>query len=190
MKTTTIVALTFVFVLAITLVFLPVAGSAVQAQGNCKAFHAVLQFVLPTPNQFDPADTWGGTIFGNLDTAFLQGGISGNDGTEFPHGPISIFKDGLYKACLTFAAAWGGPNDCLDSFTYKTQSVVIWPAGESLGNYKATAKIVKGTNRFASASGHLEIEAPFIVWPDPNSAFGVSGRGNAQVDGKICGVRR
>jgi hypothetical protein len=183
------VALTFVFALAFALVLPIVPGSEVQAQQKCKSFHAVLQLVLPTPNQFDPADTWGGPVFGNLDSGFLQGGISGNDGTEYPHGPISIFKDGLYKACLTSAASWGGPNDCLDSFTYKAQAVVIWPAGESLGSYKATAKIVKGTNRFASASGHLEIEAPFIVWPDPNSVFGVSGRGNADVNGKICGVQ-
>jgi hypothetical protein len=66
---------------------------------------------------------------------------------------------------------------------------VIWPAGEFLGSYKATARIVKGSNGFASASGHLEIEAPFIVWHDPNSMFGVSGRGNAEINGKICGVQ-
>ena len=189
MKLKIVVASTFVFVLAFAVIFLPVAGSTAQAQNRCKSFHAVLQFVLPTPNQFDPADTWGGPVFGNLDSGFLQGGISGNDGTEYPHGSISIFKNGLYKACLTSAPAWGGPNDCLDSFTYKTQTVVIWPAGEFLGNYKATARIVKGSNRFASASGQLEIEAPFIVWPDPNSVFGVSGRGNAEINGKICGVQ-
>ncbi len=131
----------------------------------------------------------GGTIFGNLGTEFLQGGLSGNDGTEYPHGPISIFKDGSYKVCLTSAVSWGGPSDCVDSFTYKAQSVVIWPAGESLGSYKATAKIVKGTHRFALAYGHLEIAGPFIVWPDPNSRFGVDGRWNAEVNGKICGVQ-
>ncbi len=189
MKLKSVVAATFVFALALAAIFLPGAGSAAQAQSRCKSFHAILQFALPTPNQFDPADTWGGPVFGNLDSGFLQGGISGNDGTEYAHGSISIFKDGLYKACLTSAPAWGGPNDCLDSFTYKTQTVVIWPAGEFLGNYKATARIVKGSNRFASASGQLEIEAPFIVWPATNSVFGVSGRGNAEINGKICGVQ-
>ena len=189
MQVKSVVAIASVFILALAVIFLPVAGSAVQAEGRCKPFHAVLHFSLPTPNQFDSADTWGGPIFGNLGSEFVQGGISGNDGTEYPHGPMSIFKDGLYKACLTSAASWGGPNDCLDSFTYKPQAVVIWPAGESLGSYQATAKIVRGTNRFASASGHLEISAPFIVWPDPNSVFGVSGRGNADVNGRICGVQ-
>ena len=71
--------------------------------------------------------------FGNLDSEFLQAGVSGNDGTEYPHVPVSIFKDGLYKMCLTPAASWSGPNDCVDSFTYKTQAVVIWPAGEFWG---------------------------------------------------------
>ena len=190
MKTKSFVAVTFVFALAMTVLFLPVAGSTVQAHDKCKAFHALVQGVLPTPNPFEPAtDTWGGTIFGNLDTEFLQGGISGNDGTEYPHGPISIFKDGLYKACLTTASAWGGPSDCLDSFSYKPQAVVIWPAGESLGSYKATAKIVQGTHRFASASGNLELSGPFIVWPDTNSVFGVSGRWIAEINGKICGVQ-
>jgi len=189
MKLNRVLAVSSVFAVALVAIFLPVAGSTVQAHDSCKSFHAVLQFILPTPNQFDPSDTWGGPIFGNLGTEFLQGGISGNDGTEYPHGSMSIFKDGLYKVCLTPAAAWGGASDCLDSFTYKAQAVVIWPAGESLGSYKATAKIMKGTHRFASASGHLEIQTPFIVWPDPNSVFTVSGRGSAEVNGKICNVQ-
>ena len=189
MKVKTVVAFAFVFSLAVAVVFFPVSGSAGQARTQCKSFHAIWQLVLPTPNQFDPSDTWGGPVFGNLDSEFLQGGVSGNDGTEYPHGPVSIFKDGLYKVCLTPAASWGGPNDCVDSFTYKTQAVVIWPAGEFLGNYKGTGKIMKGTGRFASASGHLEIEAPFIVWADPNSVFTVSGRGNADINGKVCGVQ-
>ena len=107
-----VVAATSVLALALAAIFLPGAGSTAEAQSRCKSFHAVLQFVLPTPAQFDPADTWGGPVFGNLDSMFLQGGISGNDETEIPHGSMSIFKDGLYRACLTSAPAWGGPNDC------------------------------------------------------------------------------
>jgi hypothetical protein len=190
MKRKSVVALTFVFTVAFAAVLLPVASSQVQAQRSCKAFHALEQFSLPTTNQFAPTDTWGGPIFVNLGGEFLQGGLSGNDGTEYPHGPISIFKGGEYKACLTSAPAWGGPNDCSDSFTYKVpRAFVIWPAGKSLGTYKATANIVKGTGRFASASGQLEIEGPFILWTDPNSPYGVSGRGNVDLSGRICGVQ-
>ena len=187
MKRKSFVALTFAFALAFALVLLIVP---VQAQQSCKAFHAFVQGSLPTSNQFAPTDTWGGPIFVNLDGEFLQGGLSGNDGTEYPHGPVSIFKGGEYKLCLTSAAAWGGPNDCSDSFTYKVpRAVVIWPAGKLLGSYKATANVVKGTGRFASASGHLEIEGPFILWTDPNSPFGVSGRWNGEFSGRVCGVQ-
>lgn len=189
MKLKSIFALASVFGLAIALIFLPVAGSTVQAHDNCRSYHGIVQGILPTPNPFADTDTWGGTVYSNLGTEFHQGGMSGNDGTEYPHGPISIFKDGLYKVCLTSAAAWGGASDCQHSFSYKTQAVVIWPAGESLGSYKASAKLVKGTGKFATASGYLEIEGPFIVWPDTNSAFGVSGRWDANVNGKICGVQ-
>ena len=189
MKLKIIVAFTFVFALAFAAILLPLAGSEVQAQERCKDFHAFVQGTLPTPNQFAPTDTWGGPIFGNLDTEFLHGGLSGNDGTEYPHGAVSIFKGGEYKACLTSGAAWGGSSDCLNSFTYKAQAVVIWPAGKLLGSYKATANVVKGTGRFASASGQLEIAGPFILWTDPNSVFGVSGRWNGEFSGRICGVQ-
>jgi len=162
----------------------------VQAQDRCKAFHAFVQGSLPTPNQFASTDTWGGPIFVNLDSGFLQGGLSGNDGTEYPHGPVSIFKGGQYNVCLTSATSWGGPSDCLDSFTYEVaQAVVVWPAGKLLGSYKATANIVQGTHRFASASGQLEIEGPFILWTDANSPFGVSGRWNGEFNGRICSVQ-
>jgi hypothetical protein len=190
MRRVSVVALTFVFVLAFALVLPIVPGSEVQANQKCKVFHGFEQGSLPTPNQFAPTDTWGGPVFVNLDGAFLQGGLSGNDGTEYPRGPGSIFKGGEYKLCLTSAPAWGGTNDCSDSFTYKVpQAVVIWPAGNFLGSYKAIANVVKGTNRFASASGQLEIEGPFILWTDPNSPFGVSGRWNGEISGLICGVQ-
>ena len=99
---------------------------------------------------------------GNLNDQFFQGGLSGNDGTEYPHGPaVSIFKNGEYKVCLTTAAAWAGPSDCADSFTIKvSQAIAIWPARNSLGSYKGTANVMKGTGRFASASGQLENRRP------------------------------
>ena len=106
MKRKSVVALTFVFALAFALVLLIVPGSQAQAQ-SCKAFHAFVQGSLPTSNQFASTDTWGGPIFVNLDGGFLQGGLSGNDGTEYPHGPVSIFKGGEYKLCLTSAACVG-----------------------------------------------------------------------------------
>jgi hypothetical protein len=191
MKLRSVIAFTFVFVVAFAVILLPVAGAPVQANGGCKTFHAFAQGTLPTSNQFANTDVWGGAFLVNLDGEVLHGGFSGNDGKEYPSGPVSVFRGGEYKACLTSAPSWGGPSDCLDSFTYKVpQAVVIWPAGKFLGSYQATANIVKGTHRFATASGQLEIFAgPFIVWNDPNSVFGVSGRWNGEFGGRICGVQ-
>ncbi len=189
MKSKCVIALKFVFTLAFTAVVLSVASSPAHAQ-RCEAFRGFTDLNLPTTNQFAPTDTWGGPIYINLDGEFLQGGVSGNDGTEDPHGPVSIFDGGEYKVCLTSAAAWGGPDDCLDSFTYRVPHAgVIWPTGKFLGSYKATANIVRGSGKFASASGQLDLAGPFIVWPNSDSVFGVSGRGNLDLSGTICGVK-
>jgi hypothetical protein len=190
MKQKSVIALTFVFALAFAAVLLPVPGAQAQAQPGCKAFHGIIQGTLPTANQFAATDTWGGPVFASLAGEFLSGGMSGNDGTQYGQGAVSILKGGVYKVCFASGPVWGGPNDCLDSFTYVVpQAVVIWPAANWLGNYKATANIVKGTHRFASASGHLDVAGPFILWTDTNSPFGVSGRWNGEFSGSICGVQ-
>lgn len=188
MRRKSVVAFSFVFALAFAAVLTPMTAS--QGQQGCKAFHGIVQGSLPTPNQFAATDTWGGPVYASLAGEFLSGGMSGQDGTQYGQGGISIFKDGMYKVCLISGPAWGGPNDCLDSFTYVPQAVVIWPtAANSLGAYKAIAKIVSGTHRFASASGHLEVAGSFTVWPDASTPFGVSGRWNAELSGSICGVQ-
>ena len=191
MKRKSVITLIFVFALALALVLLIVPGSQAQARQSCKAFHAFVQGRLPTPNQFEPTDVWGGSFFANLEGEFLQGGLSGNDGTEHPSGSVSVFTGGRYKVCLTSKAAWGGASDCSDSFTYNVpRAVVIWPDGKFLGSYQAVANIVKGTGRFASASGQLEIApGPFILWTDPSSRFGVSGRWSDEFSGRLCGVQ-
>ena len=81
---------------------------------------------------------------------------------------------------------------CNDSFTYEVSNAV-WgfrPGKGGLGNYQGnTAAIVGGTGRFASASGNLNVAGPFLVWPDDNSLFGVSGRWNGEISGSLCGVQ-
>jgi hypothetical protein len=187
-----IVTSTFVFVLAIAAILLPVPGSQAQAQAQqgCKAFHGMVQGTLPSANQFAPTDTWGGPVFTSVAGEFLSGGLSGSDGTQYGQGAVSFLKGGVYKVCFASGPVWGGPSDCLDSFTYEVpQALVVWPAANWLGSYKATVNIVSGTHRFASASGHLEVAGPFILWTDANSPFGVSGRWNGELNGSICGVQ-
>ena len=189
-----IAAFTLVFALAPAAALLPVPALQAQAQGQaqqgCKAFHGIVQGVLPSANQFDPTDTWGGPVSASLAGESLIGGLSGNDGTQYGQGELSIFKGGVYKVCLTSGTVWGGAVDCLDSFTYQVpRATVIWPTANWLGTYRATVNIVSGTHRFAHASGHLEVAGPFILWTDVNSPFGVSGRWNGELNGSICGVQ-
>jgi len=69
-----------------------------------------------------------------LPASTSPGGLSGNDGTQYGQGPVSILKGGVYKVCFGSGPVWGGPNDCLDSFTYEVpQAVVTWPATNWLG---------------------------------------------------------
>ena len=190
MRRKIVVAATFVFALALAAVLLPVPVSQAQAQQGCKAFYGMAQASLPTANQFAPTDTWGGPVWASLAGEPLSGGLSGNDGTQYGQGAVSILKGGLYKICFGTSAVWGGPTDCLDSLTYQVpQAFVIWPATNWIGNYKATWNIVSGTHRFGSASGHLNVVGPFILWTDTNSPFGVSGRFNGEFSGSICGVQ-
>ncbi len=180
-----------IFAIALVgVVLLPVSRSQAQVRHTCKPFHAMAQGILPTPNQFEPTDTWGGTVYGTLDGGFLQGGLSGNDGTAYGDDKVSIFRGGRYTVCFASGPVWGGPSDCADSFTYEAQAVVVWPTANLLGSYKAHAKIVKGTGRFAAATGYLKIaEGPFILWSDASSPFGVFGRWNGEFSGSICGIQ-
>jgi hypothetical protein len=184
----------FVLVLAAGAVLLPTSSANAQMQQpramrQCKPLHAIAPCQLPTPASFKDTDTWGGPVYGMLDTEFLQGGWSGNDGTQYGDDKVSIFKGGVYTLCFTSGSSWGGPGDCANSFTYEVQAVVVWPGANTLGSYKGIGKIVKGTGRFANASGHLEIAGPFIVWPDASSPLGVYGRGNLEFNGEICGAQ-
>jgi len=189
---TSVVVLTSVFALASAAILFPVPSvhGPGQQQG-CKVFNAIIQGSLPTANQFASSDTWGGPVYASLGGESLSGGISGNDGTQAGQGAVSVLKDGVYKICFgPSGAAWGGPNDCLDSLTYEVpHAVVIWPAENWLGSYKATANIIRGTHRFASASGHLDVAGPFILWTDAESPFGVSGRWNGEIVGSVCGIQ-
>ena len=177
--------------LASAVVLIPARGSQEQPpQPDCKAFHALVQGVLPTPNPFAPTDTWGGLVYASLGGESLIGGLSGNDGTLHGEGAAVTFTGGVYKVCFGTGTAWGGASDCANSFTYDVQGSAVWPTADSLGTYRATATITGGTGRFASASGHLTIPAgPFITWPDETSPIKLKGRWNGELSGQVCGVR-
>ncbi len=184
MRRNTILVLLFVFVIAVVGFGLP--GPSSQAQGGCAKFEAIVQGMLPSPLPLVGGDSWGGPIYASLGGEFLAGNISGTEeGTG--HGTIGMGRGTTYKVCFGPV----GPNQCDDSFTYEAVNAVFpYPPGKlGTGFYQAnSAKIDEGTGRFQFASGNLNVAGPFIVWPDSNSIFGISGRWNAEIKGDICGV--
>ena len=185
-------ALTLILALTMGAFLLTAApASPAHAQQPGKAFRALWFLVLPAPEMLLPTDTWGGSIFATLEGESLLGGIAGNDGKETDYPSFTIFKDGQYTICFakSVAAGWGGASDCADSFTYEVpHALVTWQSTDALGDYTSTATIVRGTGRFASASGHLHITAPFLVWtPDGGTTW--LGRGSGVITGTIYGVK-
>lgn len=193
MKRKNVVALTLMFLLAAGAFLLFVPGPQASAQQNCTEIRALLQLTLPSSYMLAPAtDVWGGPAFATLGGEPLVGGISGNDGEGFRHGA----RGGQYQVylCSTnlYPKALELPPACQDSFTYEVPTSVFGsiPGKAGLGKYQGnTAKIISGTGKFADASGNLNVAGPYIVWEDSNSLFGVSGRGNLELSGKICGVQ-
>jgi hypothetical protein len=182
MKKKTILALTFVFAVAVVAFLLPALGPRAQAQQACTEFRAIGQATLPTPHPLLPTDTWGGDVYGNLGGEFLSGIFSGNDGDTSEHGMTGMGTNGSY----TFVFG-------TDSFTMEVGHAA-WPSAPGkVGflDYRGQAKIVEGsgTGRFQYASGNLQWAGPAIVWPDQSSPFGVQGRFNAEIRGNICGVQ-
>ena len=181
----TILALLFVFVIAVVGVGLP--GPSSQAQVGCTKFEAIVQGILPSPLPLVGGDSWGGPIYASLGGEFLAGNISGTEeGTA--HGTAGHGRGTTYKVCFGPV----GPDQCKDSFTYEAVNAVwpVQPGKVGMGYYQAnSAKIVEGSGRFQFASGNLNVAGPFIVWPDSNSIFGIDGRWNAEIKGNICGVQ-
>ncbi len=176
MRRKTILALIFVFAVAVTAFLVPALGPRAQAQQACTEFRAVGQATLPSPHPLLPTDTWGGDVYGSLGGEFLSGIFSGNDGNTWDHGVGSTGKSGFYT--FVFGS---------DTFTMEVHAAFRFAPGKvGLGEYRGAAKIVQGTGRFENASGNLDWAGPFIVWtPDGENYY---GRYNAEIRGNICGV--
>jgi hypothetical protein len=183
MKHAITIALGLMVALAVGTLLWP--GSAAQAQSGCKDFQALVQAWLPTSTPLAPTDTWGGPLFGFLGGELLPGVLSGNDGNETFRQHMGAGRGGAYTVCV-------GYPTCTDSFTYEVPNAVFpIPPGKGgiVPYFGNTAKIVSGTGRFQAASGNLNVSGPAIVWPDSSSPFGVSGRWNPAISGRVCGVQ-
>jgi hypothetical protein len=91
-------------------------------------------------------------------------------------------KGGSYTVCTDYPT-------CADSFTYEVPFAVFPAPPNDLGAYIGyTISIVKGTGKFAGATGNLNVRGPFIAWPDDNP-IGASGKWHAEISGSICGIQ-
>ncbi len=182
MSPRTLRAATFVSVV-VTAVFLVLAlGQGARAQQGCLEIRGIAQAILPSPEPIAPdgVNIWGGPAYFSLGGETLIGVFSGNDGGESQHGG----RGGHYIVCFP------APNkpQCGDSFTWEVHNSVFGfaPGKAGLGYSKGnSAKIISGTGRFEGASGNLNIAGPYILWPADN-LFGVEGRFNGELGGKIC----
>jgi hypothetical protein len=152
----------------------------------------IAQAILPSSTPLGiTLDVWGGPLSGVLGDGFLQGLLSGNDGVGTPKGSIGQGRGGSYTVAIgcPTPVVPGNPYVCTDSFTYEVSNAV-WTQPPGFGHYIGnTAKIVGGTGRFQFASGNLNVNGPFIAWPDGNSPFKLSGRWNPELSGQVCGVQ-
>lgn len=177
MRGKTIIALTFVFAIAVAAFLLPALRPRAQAQQACTEFRALGHGTLPTTHPLSPDDTWGADVWGTLGGQFVSGFVTGNDGNTFGHGVTGMGTSGSYTYVFgtdTFVveiahAAWPFP-----------------PGKLGLGYYRGAGKVVQGTGRFHNASGNVDWEGPFIVWtPDGENYY---GRFNPEIRGNVCGV--
>jgi hypothetical protein len=172
-------------------------GSQAQAQSGCLSFEAIAQAVLPSSTPLAATDTWGGPLYVMLGEV-LQGTtsiLSGNDGDETWHAHMGSGKGGVYTVGINCIAPYQPGNStqfysCQHTLTYEVPHAVFpMPPGKAgLMSYSGnTAKIVRGTGKFASASGNLNVRGPAIAWPVSETQF--EGRWVPEISGKVCDIQ-
>ena len=169
-------------------VFRPTYASA-QGQSGCRPFQAIAQATLPSSTPVGlTRDVWGGPVYGMLGEEFVFGLMSGHDGVRESNASIGQKRDGSYMVGFNCQLGADGKYTCQHTFTYEVANAVYTqPPG--FGRYSGNAaKIVSGTGRFRFATGNLNINGPFIAWPDATSPLKASGRWNPELSGFICGV--
>ena len=161
------------------------AAPLAQDTTACKSFSAIAHAVLPSSTPMADSDSWGGPLYGMLgeDYLGLTAALSGNDGEEtwYEDGALGVGKGGTYTVCTDYPA-------CHDTFTYEVPFAVFPSQPGTLMDYIAYGiKIVKGSGKFAGASGNLDVRGPAVAWPD-NSPLEWAGRWTAEMSGTICGI--
>ena len=164
-----------------------ILASQTETQSNCKVFVGIAHASLPSSTPIADTDTWGGPLYATIGSDFLgtKAVLTGNDGEEtwYEQDMLGVGKGGAYTVCTDYPT-------CSNSFTYTVPFAVFPGPPDSLMTYTGYGiTIVKGTGRFAGASGSLSVKGPANAWADDASPFGASGKWSSEITGSICGIQ-
>ena len=171
---------------AVALVTWTNARSA-KAQEACKSFDALGQLIIPTTNPLATGHRWGGQIYIKMGDEYLQGLISGDDGTVVRKPNLGHGTDGMY--IIGINCVFGTPHwTCTDTININVPNSVFGPSAPIYDQYQGNSAYFNGgTGRFQNASGDITFRGPYIVW-NTGGTPPRTGRFNPELNGNICGV--
>ena len=159
----------------------------VQAQSTCESFDALGQLIIPTTNPLETGHRWGGQVYIKMGDEYLQGLISGDDGTVVRQPNTGHGRDGLY--IIGFNCVAGTPHwTCTDTINIQVPNSIFGPTAPIYDQYQGnSAYFSGGTGRFQYAYGDVTFNGPYIVW-NTGGTPPRTGRFNPEINGHICGV--
>jgi hypothetical protein len=160
---------------------------AVRAQSPCRTFEGIGQMLIPTTTPLETGHRWGGDVYLKMGDEYLQGLISGEDGTVVRQPNLGHGTDGLY--IIGFGCVPGTPHwTCTDTIRIAVPNSIFGPTAPIFDQYQGnSAYFDGGTGRFQYASGGLTFGGPYIVW-NTGGTPPRTGRFNPELKGHICGV--
>jgi hypothetical protein len=172
--------------MAITLFISSNTGS-VQAQNACSSFDALGQLIIPTTNPLATGHRWGGQIYIKMGDEYLQGLISGDDGTVVRQPNLGHGTDGVY--IIGFGCSAGTPHwTCTDTINMEVPNSIFGPGAPIFDQYQGNSAYFNGgTGRFEFATGQITFRGPYIVW-NTGGTPPRNGRFNPEINGSICGI--
>jgi hypothetical protein len=176
-------------VIAISLLIWTYTNSTQAQEAPCTSFDALAQEVIPTSNPLETGHRWGGQIYVKMGEEYLQGYISGDDGTVVRQPNTGHGKDGL--TVIGFNCTPGTPHwECTDKIFISVPNSIFGATAPIYDRYQGNSAYFNGgTGRFEYATGNLTINGPYIVWNTPGGPTPRTGRFNPEINGRICGVQ-
>ena len=187
MKNPFVITLGAIALCATALLFWPDLNTT-KAQDSCQTFDALGQLIIPTTNPLETGHRWGGQVYIKMGDEYLQGLISGDDGTVVRQPNTGHGKNGLYIIgldCVTGTPHW----TCTDTLNIVVPNSIFGPTAPIYDQYQGNSAYFNGgTGRFANAFGDITFNGPYIVWNNPTPPPPRTGRFNPEINGHICSV--